>query len=349
MVLRAGIIGLGGVSEAHLSAYQLVDGIEVVAASEPRQQRLDEMSTLHGFRAYTDYQTMLENEDLDVVCVLVPASLHREVAQACAEAGVHVFCEKPIAISLADAEQMVSVCEQHGVKFFYGASYRFLPAIQKARELISSNTIGEVMLMTETVLGGLGLESHVSLGFVHYPEGGPGGSGMGLVDHGIHMIDLFPWLTGSEIVNISGRGNISGQLPATEHVHMDLANGAVGQLLYNDCTFATDLPAEGIFSQGASWDINGPVPADTWHPHPGCIHVYGSEGSLRIFHYANQLFLNDQDGLHQVQLPNRPPPVQFGIQMESFIQSIQEDRPSSVTGQDGINALRALLAIYENY
>jgi len=348
MALKAGLIGLGAVSEAHLSAYPQVNGIKVVAASEPRQQHLGEMSARHGFRAYTDYHEMLETEDLDIACVLVPASLHREVTQACAEAGVHVFCEKPIAITLEDAQQMVSACEQNGVKFFYGASYRFLPAIQKTRELIASGSIGKVMLMTETVLGGRGLQSHIPLGFAHYPKGGPGGSGMGLVDHGIHMIDLFPWLTGSEIVNISGRGNISGDTPATEHVHMDLANGAVGQLIYNDCTFDTDLPAEGIFSQGAAWDINGPVPADTWHPHPGCIHVYGSEGSLRIFHYANHLYLNNCEGLCQVQLPNTPPPVQFGLQMESFVRSIQDNQAPEVSGQDGINALQALLTIYEN-
>jgi len=347
-MLKIGIIGLGAVAEAHLSAYPQVTGIEVVAAAEPRQARLDEMSSLHGFRAYTDYHAMLEKEDLDIACVLVPASLHRQVVQACAEAGVHVFCEKPIAITLSDAEQMVSVCELHDVKFFYGASYRFLPAIQKTRDLINSGAIGEVTLMTETVVGGAGPAGHMPLGFAHYPEGGPGGSGMGLVDHGVHMIDLFPWLNNSEIVNISGRGNISGEPASTEHVHMDLANGAVGRLLYNDCTYDTDLPAEGIFSHGDAWDMNGHVPANTWHPHPGCIHIHGTKGSLRIFHYANYLFLNDKDGLRQIQLADRPPPAQFAMQIESFTRSIKEDRPPEVTGQDGINALRALLAIYNN-
>lgn len=349
MVLNAGIIGLGGVSEAHLSVYPQVAGIKVVAASEPRQQRLDEMSALHGFRAYSDYHAMLDKEDLDIACVLVPASLHRQVTQACAEAGVHVFCEKPIAITLADAQQMVAVCEQHGVKFFYGASYRFLPAIQKAREIISSGSIGKIVLMTENALGGSGTEGHVPLSFAHYPKGGPGGSGMGLVDHGVHMIDLFPWLIGSEIVKISGRGNISGETPATEYVNMTFANGAVGQLLYDDGTFATDLPAEGIFSHGTAWDWTGYLAANSWHPHPGCIHVYGTKGSLRIFHYANYLFLHDRDGLRQVQLAQQAPPVQFGMQMESFVRSIRDNQTPEVTGQDGINALRALLAVYENH
>jgi len=347
MTLKAGIIGLGGVSDPHLSAYSQVAGIKVVAAAEPRQQRLDEMCAQHGFRGYTDYCAMLEQEDLDIACVLVPASLHREVTEACARAGAHVFCEKPIAMTLSDAQHMVSVCDQYGVKFFYGASYRFLPAIQKARELIDSGAIGEVLLMTESVLGGKGPQAHVPLGFVHCPKSGPGGSGMGLVDHGIHMIDLFPWLTNSEIVSVTGRGNISGETPATEHAHMQFANGAVGQLLYNDCTFDTDLPAEGVFSQGDAWGINGHIPADTWHANPGCIRIYGTRGSLRVFHYANHLFLHNEESLRQIQLPSQPPPAQFGMQMESFIRSIHADQPPEVTGQDGIIALRALLAVYD--
>jgi len=347
-MLKVGIIGLGGVSEAHISAYSKVAGINVVAAAELRRERLDEMSILHGFRAYTDYRLMLETEPLDIACVLTPVNLHREVTEACAEAGVHVFCEKPIAITLTDAELMVSACEQHGVKLFYGASYRFLPAVQKARELISAGVIGEVMLMTESVLGGSGPEGYLPMGFTHYPQGGPGGSGMGLVDHGVHMIDLFPWLINSKIVHISGRGNVSGEPPATEHVHMTLANGAVGQLLYNDCTFDTDLPVEGIFSHGAAWNIGGYEPADTWHSHPGSIHIYGTQGSLRIFHYANHLFLRDRDGLRQIKLLDRPPPAQFAMQIESFAHSINEGKPPEVTGQDGINALQALLTIYQS-
>jgi predicted dehydrogenase len=347
-MLNVGIIGLGSVSEAHLSAYPQVPGIQVVAAAEPRQERLDEMSALHGFRGYSDYCAMLETESLDIACVLVPASLHRQVVQACAEAGVHVFCEKPIAITLEDAQEMVSICEQQGVKFFYGASYRFLPAVQKSRELISSGVIGEVTLMTESIVGGTGSEGHVPLSSVHYPRGGPGGSGMGLVDHGVHMIDLFPWLIDSKIVSVSGSGNISGETPTTEYVHMTLATGAVCQLLYNDCTFDTDLPVEGIFSHGAAWSIDSYEPANTWHAHPGCIRIYGTKGSLRIFHYANHLFLRDRDGLRQIKLPDRPPPAQFAMQLESFAHSISEDKPPEVTGQDGINVLQVLRTIYES-
>ena len=84
---------------------------------------------------------------------------------------------------------------------------------------------------------------------------------MGLVDHGIHMIDTFPWLMDTEICTVRGRGNISGETPTTETMHMDFANGAVGRLVYNDLTFSTDLPSDGLFSRGAAWSLAGYQPA----------------------------------------------------------------------------------------
>ncbi len=172
---------------------------------------------------------------------------------------------------------------------------------------------------------------------------------MGLVDHGIHMIDTFPWLMDTEICTVRGRGNISGETPTTETMHMDFANGSVGRLVYNDLTFSTDLPSDGLFSRGAAWSLAGYQPAGTWHKHPGSIQVHGTQGALRIFHYANKLFLMDAGGVRQIPLADRPPPAQFAMQMESFARSIAADQEPEVSAESGIKALRALLAVYESH
>ncbi len=179
MTLRLGIVGLGAVAEAHLEAYEAIDEIDVVAAAEIKASRLREISEKHAFQPFSDYGAMLEKADLDMVCVLTPVNTHRAVTEAIAGAGLHVFCEKPIAVTLEDADTMVSVCCERGVKFFYGASYRFLPALTKAREMIRAGALGEVLLLTESVIGGGGPASHEPMGFDHYPAGGPGGSGWG--------------------------------------------------------------------------------------------------------------------------------------------------------------------------
>lgn len=347
--LRIGIIGLGKVARAHLRAYQdLVDEVDLAAAAEPDPTRLRETAKLYGFRPYAECLKMLKGEKLDLAIVLTPASTHAEITISCAEAGVHVLCEKPLAISLEAAEHMIAACQERRVRLCYGASYRFLPAIQKARELIQTGVIGDVLILREHLVGGEGPESHQGMDCVHYPKGGPGGSGMGLVDHGIHCIDTFAWLVNCDIESVFGQGNISGEQPKTECAHMNFQNGAVGQLLYNDGTFPTELPQEGIFSWGEGWDLNGLVMPGQWQANPGCIHVHGTKGALRIFYYANALFVVTKSGTSQVPLTGRAAPAHFARQLRAFINDIQRNCESEVPGEIGLQALRVLLATYES-
>jgi len=270
--LRVGLIGLGGVAEVHLEAYRDVDGVEVVAGSELIEERLVEITGKWRIRGYRDYEEMLDRERLDVACILTPATSHATISQHVARCGVHVLCEKPLAASLDDARAMIQTCRDEGVKLFYGSSYRFLPPVMKAKELVDQGRVGKVTLLMEAVVGGRGRRHYHDLGPHHYAAGGPGGGGMGLVDHGIHLLDIFPWLTGSEVQSVVGRGNISGSAPEPEFLTMIFENGAVGQLVYNDATFASDMPQEGLFGWGWSWDVQGDlIPGGGWNEHPASI------------------------------------------------------------------------------
>ena len=347
--LRIGVAGLGAVAELHIAACQNVSGASVVAGADRDEQRGSRMAERYGFRAYAEVDSMLREVDLDAVCALVPAAAHRDIVVACAEAGLHVLCEKPLASSTEDAIDMLTACRRAGVKLFYGASYRFLPAVIAARRAIHAGAIGDVTLLVESCLGGGGIDAYRSLPFSHYPEGQPGGPGLGLVDHGIHMIDLFPWLLDSRIDRVSGRGIISGGPPTTEYMLMQLDNGAIGYLLYNNFTFSTDLPQHGAFSQGLSWSSDGSLkPEGSWVEHPGVIHVYGTRGALRVGHYLNSLHLTDSAGVRELPVVGDAAPAHFASQLESFVDCIRGDRPPEVAGEDGFRALVALLAAYES-
>jgi len=347
--LRVGIIGLGKVSETHLHAYREVEGIEVVAGAEPRAGRLAQMAADWGFQGYTDFEAMLQEEKLDIACVLTPASTHRAITEKVAEYGVHVLCEKPISLSLTDAKAMIDKCEQEEVKLYYGSSYRHLCACRKAKEMIDSGVLGDLLLLTETAIGGSGLENWEGLSEHHYPAGGPGGGGMGLIDHGIHLADLFRWFAGCEVESVHGRGNISGQTPAAEYLTMRFQNGAVGQLIYCDATFSSDMPYEGIFSWGLSYEPSGALSRrPRWEAQPGSIRVHGTKGALRIYHYANKLFFSGENRQEQVRVLDRPHPGNFGLQMESFARSILQGEGPEVSGVDGFRALQVILAAYES-
>jgi len=345
MRLRVGLIGLGGVGRLHLDAYAAAEHVTVVAAADldPAIRKLHEGT---GIALYADAGAMLAAETLDLVCVLTPPASHAALVGLCADAGVHILCEKPLAPSVAEAEAMVARCRSAGIRLFYGASYRFLPALKRARDLIAAGAIGDVLILREQEVGGAGPEARVILPADHYPPGGPGGSPMGLADHGVHLIDAFAWLTGGHVVSAYGRGNVSGETPAPEYMVMTMAGGAVGMLLYDEGTYPTELPAEGVFSWGSFWDATGFHPSGAWAAHPGVIHIHGTRGSLRILHYANALFLRDAEGMRQIALEGAPAPFHFATQIDAFAAEILTDAAPATPAEAGVAALRVLEAGY---
>ena len=344
--LKVGLIGLGLVSEAHLTAYQDVESVAVVAGADTHAERLREMAGRWGLNAYSSYEEMLDREELGIACVLTPPRTHREITERVAAHGVNVLCEKPMAVTLDDARAMIAVCEEAGVKLCYGSSYRYLPACRKAKEIIGDGVIGRLSLLMETCIGGEGGRNYRDLGPHHYPPGGPGGSGMGLVDHGIHLVDVFRWLTGSEVQWAVGRGNRSGAAPRSEFLTMLFGTGALGQLVYNEATFPSDMPGEGVFSWGGRWESGALELGGGWDCHPGSIRVHGELGALRIYPYPNRLFLFAGDKQREIPVDARPMPANFALQLESFVERLRRAEEPEVTGQDGLKALEVILAAY---
>ncbi|MDG1772188.1 MAG: Gfo/Idh/MocA family oxidoreductase [Oceanicoccus sp.] len=356
--IKVGMIGLGGVAQAHLQAFELLAAegnscVSLVAVCDVRQEAADTVAERFTVAAFADYHALLEQSDIDVAMVLTPASTHRAIVEAAAAKGIDVFCEKPIAVTAEDAEAMVDACananEGRGVRLFYGSCYRYLPAIIKAKAVIAEGAIGDVQLMTEQAIGGHGIDGYTELAPIHYPLGGPGGPGMGLVDHGVHLIDIFPWLTDSTIVAAHGRGSVSGQAAGSEYMVMQLANGAVGHLLYNAATYTAGLPSEGMFSGGQAWLTDATVAdAGGWENDPGSISIYGSHGALRIFHYTNALFINNGDGPQKVSLEGRAAFGHFASQLEDIAETIVHNKQPSINGAAGVTALKALLQVYRS-
>jgi UDP-N-acetyl-2-amino-2-deoxyglucuronate dehydrogenase len=348
--LRVGIVGYGTVARAHLAAYRELSAVEVVSIAETNTTRLGQVRRELGIAGYTTLEEMLGAAHPDLVCVLTPPSSHEELVKRCAAAHVHVLCEKPMALSVEACESMIHACRASSVRLCYGASYRYLPALMRAREMILAGELGQVLLLREYAVGGIASAERGTLPFTHYPKGGPGGSGMGLCDHGIHLLDVFPWLMDSHTTGVWGRGNISGEPQRPEYVHLEYANGAIGELLYEDGTYTTTLPDEGQFAWSAGWSVGGSPraepPAGSWQADPGCIHIHGTEGSLRIFHYANVMFHRTHDFVREVRVADRPMPGNFALQLEAFIQAIEFGAPTPVPGEVGLEAARTLLGVY---
>jgi predicted dehydrogenase len=308
------------------------------------------MSAKYGIQGFINCDAMLDQVQPDIAVVMTPVSTHRTIVTRLASAGVHILCEKPLATNLDDAVAMVRSCEAYKVHLLYGSSYRYLPAVIRARELIKQGQIGFIRCITEQIIGGKGLAKFQPMSPIHYPDGEPGGGELGLVDHGIHFMDIIPWLADSPIRRVVGRGNKTGQAAIPEFAALELESGVLGFLLYDEGTHTSDLPWEGVFSAVQSWIPDHGFSGHTgeWQPAAHSIRIHGTTGSIRLLHYANKLYLTNAKAQVEIKIDGLGAPDHFGAQLEGFLATLRASCKAAVSGWVGVDALNALLAIYES-
>jgi predicted dehydrogenase len=193
--LRVGVIGTGGIANAHIAGYQKTEGVELFAACDVIKERVEAVQEKHGFtHAFTDYEQMLKLPELDVVSICTPPFAHKAPTIAALEAGKHVLCEKPMALDAAEAQDMVDawhrVRGKHKNLFSIGFNARWAPAAQALKRMIDGGELGEVYY-GRTV-------SHRRRGvpgwgvFTNKAKNGGGP----MIDIGVHALDLALWLMG---------------------------------------------------------------------------------------------------------------------------------------------------------
>ena len=149
-MLKVGIVGVGGISVAHLNAWKTIEGAEVVALCDIRKERLDEHTDK---RCYLDYDEMLENEAIDILDVCVPTFLHIEYSIKAMNKGINVICEKPISLNKADVELAYETAEKNGVKFMVAQVVRFVEEFNYVKEIFESGKYGRLLSGTMKRLG----------------------------------------------------------------------------------------------------------------------------------------------------------------------------------------------------
>ncbi len=144
--LRVGIVGSKFAATLHAECYRRTDKVEIVAVAA--------LDDLEGFakrfqipNTYEDFHEMMERDDIDTVSVCVPNFLHHDVTIAAAKARKHVICEKALAITVQQAQQMVEECAREGVKLFYAEDWVFAPSLSRMEEIIAEGALGEVLFV----------------------------------------------------------------------------------------------------------------------------------------------------------------------------------------------------------
>lgn len=183
---------------SHMACYRDVPEVEVVAGADPFAEQRDAFAERWNFdNMYADYSEMLENEQLDIVSVATSAKPRPEIVRACAEAGVKaIFAEKPLAISLAEADEMVRICREKNVVLAVGCTRRWDPWWQSVKQVITDGEIGRV----------LQINAHGNAGISH---------------NGSHMIDLIRYLAGDEIAWVFGEGESDEAAASDDDLRMN--------------------------------------------------------------------------------------------------------------------------------
>ena len=142
-MIRIGLIGAGPNGADHARYYNQSSRSELVAIADPDRERAQALATELGTQAVADYHEFLDH--VDAVVISSPNFLHREHAVACAEAGKHIYCEKPMGISLDEAEQIAQAVQKAGVKSVVGFATRFTPPFQTMEQVLKQEKLGQII------------------------------------------------------------------------------------------------------------------------------------------------------------------------------------------------------------
>jgi predicted dehydrogenase len=190
--LRIGLIGAGSIGRIHASSVKSIEDAELSAIVDVRLERAKALAEEHGVnKVYKDYVEMLDREQPDAVIIATPNYLHAKMTIDALARGVHVFCEKPMAMNAEEAEKMLRARNKSGRILMLGMCQRFRNDSKAIRNLVLKGELGDVYFTKITLLRRAGIPGMGSWFTTKaFSGGGP------LIDLGPHVLDLALWLQG---------------------------------------------------------------------------------------------------------------------------------------------------------
>ena len=323
MTVRFGVLGVGRIGRIHArNLATQVEGAELVAIADPRMDVAREVAARwHVPHVYADYHDVLRHPQVDAVVIATPTDTHARIIVEAAEAGKHIFCEKPIALDLAAIDQALETVERAGVKLQVGFNRRFDPTFKRVRELVAQGAVGTPHLLRITSRD----PEPPPLEYVKV-------SGGIFLDMTIHDFDMARYLMGEEVEEVYAMGAV-------------LVDPSIGQAGDVDTAVVTLR-----FRSGAMGVIDNSRKAV--YGYDQRVEVFGSGGMAAGENRTPDAHvLADGQGIH------RPKPLYFFLErymdsfiaeMQAFVAALQEDREPPVTGRDGRMAVVLGLAAWKS-
>ena len=317
--LNLGLVGVGrmGIAYARYLANR-VPGAALYAVSDVRAEAAEAARAEFGAtKAYADYHALVHDKAVDAVVVMTPTKLHKEVVLAAAEARKPIFCEKPLALGLADAQAMKDAVARAGVFFQLGFMRRFDAGYAAAKKKIDAGAIGKPCVFRSTSKD----KERPSVDYLR-----PENSGGIFIDMGIHDFDLARWFVG-EVATVYSNG---GVLAYPEMAGIGDWDNAITNLRFkNGCIGAVTLSRNGIYGYGIHTEI------------------VGTEGTIQIgYDRETPILVMTKDAVAHDTVPGFYERFEnaYIMQLQDFVRNLVGGHPPPITCDDGIAAQKIAVA-----
>jgi scyllo-inositol 2-dehydrogenase (NADP+) len=254
-MVRVGMVGLGKMGLSHVSIVRAHPEVELVAGCDTMTYLTDVLNKHTGLKCYADMDHMLAEEELDAVVISTPSKLHAAMVGKALERGLHVFCEKPFVLDVADGERLVAQAAARQLVTQVGYHYRFVGAFQEAARVVRSGALGTVHHVRAEAYGPVVLRAKGGTWRSAKYEGGGA-----LYDYACHAIDAVNFIVGAP-ASVSGvvrHGVFSRDVEDEVYCTFNYPHGASGQL----CVNWSDESFRKMSTKVSVWGTNGRVTAD---------------------------------------------------------------------------------------
>ncbi|MBI3921285.1 MAG: Gfo/Idh/MocA family oxidoreductase [Armatimonadetes bacterium] len=330
-----GVIGAGGIAGTHIKYLQQIEGVEVVAVCDIREDALKRTAESFNIaKTFANHRDLVALKELHAVTVCTPNYFHAEPTIDALKAGKHVMVEKPMSMTVKESEAMVATARQTGRKLVIGFQSRYSPAAQMIQRSVEAGELGKVLYSRCQALRRRGIPSWGVFGQKSLQGGGP------LIDIGVHIIEVAHYLMGRpQPISASAScytylgdkpSKVKSAWGAWDHETYtveDLAVGLVrfdnGATLFIEASFAAHLESD-VFNFTLMGDKGG---ASFDPPR-----IYKDEAGT-MFNMVPH-FVGSED--------------QFALKMQDFIAVVRGEKKSTAPGEDGLTVQKILEGVYKS-
>ncbi len=331
--VRVGLVGSGFISAIHAEALQRCADAEIIAVASPSKGKAAAFAQKYGIaHHFTDYPKLLELDEVDLVVIGIPNDLHCEFTVNAAAAGKHIVLEKPMCLSLAEADRMIAACAKAKVKLMYAEELCFAPKYVRMKQLLDSGALGQPVLVKQS-------EKHDGPHAAHFWDVDRAGGGV-TMDMGCHAIEFFRWILGRPAIK-----SVYAQMGT--HVHGNKTIGDDNAVLILEFANGVTAVAEESWTKLGGMDdraeihgSKGVAYADLLHGN--AIETYSATG----YDYAVEKAGSTVGWSFTIyeEIWN----YGFVQEMAHFVECVKHDKQPLVTGEDARAVMEVLFAAYES-